>query len=344
MQSQRKKNNDVERNYYNINNENNNNEPDNQLAAVEIGEEGFSVYKSPKVKIKKKFDFIIKESLLDSLTLENKDLLTEFEGSLYNFIEKCEEYIASYQNINSLLINEEFINNKSSNNLNQVNDNAILDVNSVRYLNQQEIYDGKLQNLNKDNELNGDVKKSDITLESLVNNIFDYIKERGNLYYDEKFNSNFHKSNKDIIIENVVEQYLKDEVSFIENIKSDYSNNKQGNKKNSPQLLEEEDANEYNTKKIKKDLKSNIIGIVLTCSEPFFISVLVYISFILFNIDDKINISSFSNFNKKVSLIFDENASCNQIFLKITSPSALEEWLTNCYIETYDFSYFYFRF
>lgn len=244
-----------------------------------------------------------------------KDVLIEFDGKAQNFVNKCEEFL------------------KKSNNP--------FDLNIVKIQNEIESYDGKPRNFNDDAQSNYNqlsLKNNNLNhenynfgnpqegLDALINYLFEHVKNKGTIFNDEKFNESLHKRNNYIIIDNVIETYMNKENEYIDSIRDKYGGDKKKrviNKKLNNNEPKKEEENLIKKMWSPENLFKN--------SEAVFILVLIYISFAYFN-RSPFTIEKMSFFNQKVSQTFDESVPCNTWFLRMTSPSDMNNWLLQCYI------------
>lgn len=243
-----------------------------------------------------------------------KDLLLEFDGKAQNFVNKCEEFLNISNDpfdVNLIKMQNEI--ESSSGKLRNFNDDP-LNINYMRHKN---------DNNNNDGFSNGNVEEG---LNGLINYLFEHVKIKGTIFNDEKFNESLHKRNNFIIIDSVVEDYLNKECQYIESIKENNVKKKKENYEDSD-IKEEKKEEESAIKKIWSPEG------LFKISEIVFILVLIYISFAYFN-KDPFTIAKMSFFNQKVRQTFDERMLCNEMFLRMTAPSQMNYWLSECYIHT----------
>jgi len=176
--------------------------------------------------------------------------------------------------------------------------------------------------------------------EGLIYFIYEFIKTTGNILKDKAFLESFQQKNKVNLINNIVEEYINKENEYIEEIKE-----KIGDKQNKGEI-KTLNKNAYNfnnnnnsnniktTTTIKKEF--NLNDILLSSIEPIFIILMIFISYRLFN-TSSYDIQTINYFNTKNLAAFDEVSSCNPSFLGLTSPTAMNNWIRDCYVLTYFF-------
>ena len=147
------------------------------------------------------------------------------------------------------------------------------------------------------------------------------------MYYDQKFYENFKENKKVTIIDSIVEDYINCESNYVEKIKNSSMNLVKKKGINDEEIIE----NEGNS--IKKKTR-NKFEIFLRLLEFFFICVMIILYYNNANKTETAQIEKFSNFNQKIYNVFDEKDLCNSRFETITSPSAMNLWLIECFYVT----------